>query len=87
VTAASVTVSGRVLKPSGKGINRAVVTMSDMMGNVRTATTNQFGYYRFDGVQVGKLYVLEAKAKNYRFDPVFLKVLDVADNVNFTALP
>ena len=86
-TAASVTVSGRVLKPSGKGINRAVVTISDMMGNVRKATTNQLGYYRFDRVQVGKLYVLEAKAKNYRFDPIFLKVLDVTDNVNFTALP
>jgi hypothetical protein len=32
------------------------------------ATTNQFGYYRFEDIQVGQSYVLHASSGRYKFE-------------------
>ena len=64
-----VTVSGRVLKASGKGIPTATVTMTDPQGAVRTAKANSSGSYSFTNVQTGATYVFRVSAKNYQFNP------------------
>jgi hypothetical protein len=53
-TAASVSVSGRVMTASGRGIRNVIITMTDSQGNERTATTSSVGYYRFDNIAAGK---------------------------------
>ena len=79
-TAASATVSGRVLNSKGQPISRASVSLTDMNGNRRTAGTNQFGYFSFEGVTVGESYVLSAAAKGYTFEPRVVGVnQDVAE--------
>lgn len=66
-TAATVSVSGRVLSSQGRGIRNVTITMTDAQGNERTARTTGFGYYRFDEVAAGETVTLTAKARRYRF--------------------
>ncbi len=86
-TAASVTISGRVLPSAGRrGINRAVVTMIDSNGEIRTAISNQFGFYQFTEVPVGEGYIFSVRHKQYKFEPQVLSVTEEERSVNFTAL-
>ena len=84
-TAASVAVTGRVLAATGKGISRAVVYLTDAEGNTKTALTNSFGYYRFEGIQAGKTYVFNVFSKRYSFQPQIVTVTEEIENLNFTA--
>ncbi len=84
-TAASVTISGRVLSPTGSGIFKARVTLTDFNGVVRTALTNPFGYYRFVNVLVGETYIFEIQDKRYQFLPQMITVSEEIENLNFVA--
>ncbi|HEY0461695.1 MAG TPA: hypothetical protein VGC97_21340 [Pyrinomonadaceae bacterium] len=80
-TAANVAVSGQLVTAGGVAIRSALVTMTDGLGNVRTARTNTFGYYRFDQVAVGATYILSPTAKGYTFTPSS-RIVSPADEVN-----
>ncbi len=86
-TAATVSISGRVTTISGRGIMNVRLTLTDSSGQVRTATTRSFGYYRFDDVQAGGTYILSATGKHYTFSqPVqVLNVNEETTEVNFIA--
>ncbi len=66
-TAAAVSITGRVTTSNGQGIRNARVTLTAPNGARRTAITSTFGYYAFDGVEVGHTYVLEIASKRYTF--------------------
>ncbi len=88
-TAATVSVGGRVMTASGRGITNVRISLTDSEGNVRTATTTTFGYYHFEDVAAGETYVINARGKRYSFSQP-LQVLSVSDettNVNFIAYP
>ncbi len=80
----SVTVSGRVVSVSGRGIFRARLILTDSEGNIQTAYTNPFGYYRFREVTVGKTYTLTIRAKGYEFAPQVMTITGEIENLNFT---
>lgn len=62
-SASNASVTGRVVTPDGRGIRGARLTLLDMeTGEVSVATTNSFGFYRFDGIQVARLYNLQLNA-------------------------
>jgi DNA/RNA endonuclease G (NUC1) len=82
-TAAFATVSGRVLTSAGIGLPRARVTLMDGEGNVRTAITSPFGYYRFDGIQAGQSYVASVAARGHTFQPQIINVGDSVTDVDF----
>ncbi len=86
-TAASVSVAGRVTTANRRGISRALVRMTDSTGIVRTTYTNTFGYYSFDGVQVGQTVIFDVRSKRYNFtQPTQVVSLDGnSSRVNFTA--
>lgn len=84
-TAASVSVGGRVLTASGRGISGATVSLIDATGNARQARTNSFGYYRFDDVAAGQTVVVQARHKRYEFAPQVLSIAEEINNLNFTA--
>lgn len=83
-TAASVSVSGRVTDAAGRALARTAVTMTGMSGTVRTALTNAFGYYSFDGVQAGETYVFSVSSKGYRFDSRAVNVGEELTSLDFT---
>jgi hypothetical protein len=81
-TAATVTVSGRVI--SGKrGVALATVYLTDQNGVTRTSTTDSVGYYSFENVQAGETYVFNVLSKGYTFTPQVINVVDQMDELNF----
>jgi hypothetical protein len=84
-TAASATVSGRVTDASGRGIARAIVSLTGPSGAIRTFMTNTFGYFRFEEVAVGNSYVFEIRHKQYRFTPRVININEDIEDLNFTA--
>ena len=84
-TAASVSVSGRVVTASGRGVSNAIVASTDQNGVVRTARTNSFGYYRFAEVAVGETYILSVRHKRYTFAPRAVSVNEDIVGFNFVS--
>ncbi|HLA95441.1 MAG TPA: FG-GAP-like repeat-containing protein [Pyrinomonadaceae bacterium] len=85
-TAANVSVSGRVLTATGRGLN-GVVTMTDMNGNERSTRTNTFGYFTFYNVTAGEAYVVNVRSKGYSFVPQIISVTDNVTELILTLLP
>jgi hypothetical protein len=83
-TAAPVSVSGRVATSSGNGVVNAAVTITGQDGIPRTTRTSPFGYYRFDNITSGQIYLMSVSAKRYRFSPRFITVGDDITDVDFT---
>lgn len=86
-TAATVSVSGRVLTPDGSGLINAKVILTDGQGNSRAAVSTSFGYYRFEEVRVGEVYLLSVSAKRYQFVPQAVNVMEELNELNLPALP
>jgi hypothetical protein len=86
-TAAPVAISGRVVTPTGTGISGAIVTLTDMHGQVRTVRTTTFGYFAFDSVTTGESYALNVTSRRYRFEPRLLSVEDSIAGLEITGLP
>lgn len=87
LTAAAVSVAGRVVNANGYGIGRARITLANAAGQLRTVMTNNFGYYRFPAVDSGEIYMLSVDAKRYEFDKPsrVLVVLDDVTDADFIA--
>jgi hypothetical protein len=86
-TAASVTVGGRVITSRGRGIRNVVVTMTDLNGNTRTATSSSSGYYRFTDVPAGETYIFTARGKRFSFrqNSQVHSIVEDIDDINFVA--
>ena len=84
-TAASVSVSGRVLTPQGGGLTNATVVLTDASGNTRSARTSAFGYYRFDEIAAGQTCIVTVVSKRYQFTPQVITVTEDLSELNFTA--
>ena len=79
-TAASVSVSGQVISPNGTGLSRVAVSSTDSNGQTRYTATNSFGYYKFEGLRAGEVYLFEVSSKKYQFsNPT--QVVSVSDNI------
>ena len=84
-TAASVSISGRVLVAGGRGLSNAIVYLTDQSGATRFARTTAFGYYRFDDVAAGQTYIVSIRSKRYYFAPQVITVNEDIKNLNFAA--
>jgi hypothetical protein len=84
-TAANVSVSGRVTSSSGRGLARAAVILTDANGSVRSAMTNDFGYFRFSEVGAGQTYIVSVRAKGYIIEPQVISLSDEMTDLNFIA--
>ena len=84
-TAATVTIGGRVTDASGRGIAGARISMTDDHGETRTATSNSFGYYTINGVEVGRGYVFGASARGRTFTSKLIGLTSALSNINFVA--
>ena len=87
-TAANVSIGGKVADAKGNGQSRVSISLTDSSGNVRTAMTNSFGYYRFEEVAVGQTYTIFAQSRRFQIDnPTrLLSVEDGRDDIDFVVL-
>lgn len=83
-TAAGVTVSGRVVDSAWRGIGRAIVTISDGDAPPRSALSNSFGFFTFENVPAGRLYIVTAAARGFSFEGVAAEISDSATFVVLT---
>lgn len=88
-TAAAVSITGRVTTAKGNGIRNARLVLTSPDGTRRTAITSSFGYYAFDGIEVGHTYVLEIASKRYTFaNPTrIFSLQDTLADLDFVAEP
>jgi hypothetical protein len=84
-SAAAVSVRGRVMSASGRGVARARVSMTNQQGETRYATTNQFGYFNFQEVAAGENYVMSVTSKRYQFNSQVISPIENLEGVNFIA--
>lgn len=67
-TSANAQAGGRVLTATSQGISRATVSVRNIEnGDAQTVVTNQFGYYNFDNLEAGGLYMITVEHKKYAF--------------------
>jgi hypothetical protein len=85
-TAAKVSVSGRVLTSTGAGLKGATVMMTDASGRTRSALTNAFGHYSFDGVMSGETFTFVVSSRRYVFSPKVVNINDQLSDLDFSAL-
>ncbi len=81
--ATAATVSGRVTRPGGNGLQNATVLIADSQGITRTATTSTFGYYTFDNVPIGQNYQIGVSSRRYRFIPRQLQINGNLTDIDF----
>jgi hypothetical protein len=90
LTAAAVSMSGRVTTAEGRGIRNAkIVVTGNALDHPLIASTGSFGYFEVDGLTAGETYVVTVNSKRYTFSTPS-RVLTLVDNlsdVNFTAEP
>ncbi len=86
-TAASVSLSGRLLTVLGRGVANARVTLTDTTGEAQTARSNSTGFYQFENVVPGQTYVLSVTSKRYTFLPQVVSVVDNLVNFDLIAEP
>jgi hypothetical protein len=84
-TAASVTISGRVITSNGRGLFNALVALTNENGETRYARTSISGRYLFNDVAAGSSVVITIASKRYGFAPQVLMVTGEALNVDFLA--
>jgi hypothetical protein len=65
----TVTITGRVLRPTGQALANVRVTLVKPDGTRLIATTSSFGVYSFQGLAAGESYIITAASKRYRFAP------------------
>jgi hypothetical protein len=85
-TAASVSLNGRVIISGGQ-MSRVQIILTDAnSGMVRVARPNSFGYYSFDELEVGRLYIIRAESPHLMFTPPSydIMLLDAAADIDFT---
>jgi subtilisin family serine protease len=89
-TAATVSVTGMVVDSNGRGIKGVTVAlMNANSSQIKRAKTNGFGFYSFDDLDVGGLYVMNVIAKRFQFDQtnVTFTLNEDLTGINFVGTP
>ncbi|MEP6847711.1 MAG: carboxypeptidase-like regulatory domain-containing protein [Acidobacteriota bacterium] len=87
VMATVATISGRVVDVRGRGIGRAMMSISDMTGHSMGAVTNPFGYYRLANITVGSAYVIRVSGKHFIYSQGTraIEVMDDVSDIDFVS--
>jgi hypothetical protein len=82
-TAATVSVSGRVLSPKGRGLANARVTLTNSSGETLTTLTDEFGNYQFSDVIAGDTVIIQVKSKLYVYPAQVINLSEETNQLNF----
>lgn len=83
-TAATVSISGRVVIPNDFGLTNALVTLTDSNGISQTTMTGKFGSFTFREAVAGEIYTLSVSAKRYTFAPVVINPTENLAGITLT---
>lgn len=83
--AAEVSVSGRVVAVSGRGVANGRLTFTNSQGAALTTWTSPTGRFSMEGLEPSESYIVTISAKGFRFAPQFLTLSQDLTDVVFTA--
>jgi hypothetical protein len=83
-TAAPVSISGRVMTPTGAGLFNAVLYLQTQDGEILATRSGSFGYYMFDGIEAGQTVFISVESKRYTYAPRTIHLADVVTDLDFT---
>lgn len=87
-TAATATVRGRIVNDSGRGLSRSTVSiLNTQTGVIRSARTNQLGYFTIQDLQTGDFYILQAQSKGYEFSANSFQLFENLDDLIIRGTP
>jgi len=86
-TSAIAAIEGRVVTSDGRPLVRTSVIVIDESGAIRSALTNPFGRFRFDGLEAGRTYVIEFSAKGFVSTPQVIFLAEDIAGLELTAFP
>lgn len=86
-TAAHVSISGRVVDPSGTGVASAVLYMHTQEGDLRITRSSSFGYFQFNDVAAGQAVLITVQARRYTYAPRTVIVADDVIDIEFVPEP
>ncbi len=89
-TAAQASISGRVMTADGIGIRNAeMVLTGNTLETPLRVSTSSFGYFTFEGLQVGETYVLTVNSRRFTFavPSRVISLTDSAVDIDFIADP
>ncbi len=82
----AVSISGRVTTPSGLGLRSAVVTLTDSVGNRRSALTSSLGFYSIGDIPAGETVTINVSSRRYRFEPLVRTVNENLSDVDLVGI-
>lgn len=86
-SASTVSISGQVTNGFGRSLSRATIVVTDpSTGDVITTTTSSFGYYQIEELRAGGVYVVQAMAKGYEFEPITVVLTDDLTGLDFVPI-
>ena len=86
-TAAQAVISGRVTSLDGNGINNAVLFLQTALGEIYVARSSSFGYYMFEGIEIGQTVFITVEHKQFAFEPRTVIVVDSVSDLDFYPMP
>jgi hypothetical protein len=87
-TVATVSLSGKITLSEGNLMRRVQILLQNLStGVIRNAIPNQYGYYRFDELEIGT-YLITTQSRFYQFTPssLLLEIIEDREEVNFSGL-
>jgi hypothetical protein len=84
LTAANVSVSGRVLTSDGRGVRNAKVQITGADGTSWTVLTGPRGNYHFDEIPSGATYTVSVISRRFQFAPRTVTLNDSVSDMDFT---
>ena len=76
--------SGRVLQGKNRGVNNAIVHITEQDGNTRSARTNQFGYFHFEEIGTGQTLIVNTFHRRFQFNPQVINFNDSIKELTIT---
>lgn len=77
---------GKVLRPNGRGLSEAIVTMTGSGGEALTTRTDRYGNFSFDNVRTGESYIIKVESREYNYAPQEVFVTEARDDVIFVPI-
>ncbi len=81
-----VQISGKVLKPNGRGLNNAVVILTVADGEPRPVETDQHGNFSFDNVRTGERYIIKVESRQHDYASQDLFVSEERGDLRFVPI-
>jgi hypothetical protein len=85
-TAATATVRGRLLTPTGRGLMNAYVDLTNTnTGEVKRVRSTSLGYFNFQDLPTGNFYIISVQSKRYQFNTQSFTLEENLDGLVLTA--